>query len=265
MSAATSARRRPWASVLLLGLFVTIIVAVLTGLGVWQLERKAEKEALLAALDAKLSAPPMPLPPREAWPRLDKAANEYRTVTFPAEFLHEQEARVYGAASAFRPDVSGPGYWIFTPARLLGGSVVIVNRGFVPDGLQEPKSREQGQVRGVVEMTGALRWPETRGEFAPKDDPDHNLWYTRDLESMAKAKGWGTIAPFYVELATPVPPGGFPKPGVLKPTLPNNHLQYAITWFGLALVFALAFFAWARSRLRRPRPEARQERREPGF
>jgi surfeit locus 1 family protein len=261
MNTATVSYRRPWLSVLLLGLFVAAITAVLAGLGIWQVERKAEKEALLATLDTKLSAPPMALPPREAWARLDRAGNEFRSVTFPAEFLHDQEVRVYGAASAYRPDVSGPGYWIFTPARLLGGSLVVVNRGFVPDGRDDPRTREQGQVKGVVDIKGALRWPEAHGEFVPKDEPEHNLWYTRDLEAMAKAKGWSTIAPFYVELAAPVPPGGLPKPGVLKPSLPNNHLQYAITWFGLAAVFSLAFFVWAAGRLRRPR----RERREPGF
>jgi len=259
---AGASHRRPWLSVLLLGLFTAAVVAVLAGLGVWQVERKTEKEALLAALDVKLSAPPIPLPPREAWPRLDRAGNEFRSVTFPAEFLHDQEARVYGAASTYRPDVSGAGYWIFTPARLLGGSLVIVNRGFVPDGRDDPRTREEGQVKGVVEMTGALRWPEAHGAFVPKDEPEHNLWYTRDLESMAKAKGWSAVAPFYIELAAPTPPGGLPKPGVLKPTLPNNHLQYAITWFGLAAVFAIAFFFWAAGRLRRPR---RAARREPEF
>ncbi len=262
MSADVSSGGRPWLPVLGLGAVVAAVVAVLMGLGFWQVERKAEKEALLASLDAKLAAPPVALPPREQWGRLDRAGYEFRSVTFPAEFLHDREVRVYGAASAYRPDVSGPGYWIFTPARLLGGSIVVVNRGFVPDARKDPRTRAQGQMTGVVDLAGALRWPETRGEFTPKDEPEHDLWYTRDIEGMAAAKGWGAVAPFYLELAAPVPPGGLPKPGVIKPSLPNNHLQYSITWFGLAGTLLVVFFVWAAGRLRRrPSPP----RREPEF
>lgn len=217
---------------------------VLIGLGTWQVERKAWKEALIASLTERLGAPPRALPVARDWPSLDAAQDEYRRVTFTAAFDHGGEALVYGAASAFRPDVSGPGDWVFTPARLADGGVVMVDRGFVPEGRQDPKTRAAGQIAGPVAITGALRWPETRHWFTPKDDAAHNLWFTRDPQAIAAAKGLSAVAPFYVEQEAPVPPGGLPVPGKIVVNLPNNHLQYIITWYGLAAALAGVFLVW---------------------
>ena len=109
-------------------------VAILIGLGIWQLDRKVWKENLIATVTARLDRAPEDLPPRESWPQLVPADNEFARVKFPAEFLPGEEALVYTAGSAFRPDVQGAGYWVFAPARLAGGSVVLVDRGFVPAG-----------------------------------------------------------------------------------------------------------------------------------
>jgi len=245
-------RQRTW-----LGLLVPALLAfaVLVALGTWQIQRKAWKEGLIAALTERLAAPPQALPAAKTWPSLDRASDEYRRVKFDAEFDHAHEALVYGAASAFRPDVSGPGYWVFTPARFIDGSVVIVNRGFVPEGRQDPKSRAAGEIPGKVEIVGAMRWGD-RSWFAPDDEPAKNLWFARDPAAIAAAKGLGQgpdlVAPFYVEEEAPMPPGGLPQPGPIVVKLPDNHLQYAVTWYGLALVLAVVFIAWAFSS-RRPR------------
>jgi surfeit locus 1 family protein len=230
-----------------LGLLIPALItfAVLVGLGTWQIERKAWKEALIASLNARLDAPPRVLPAAAAWPSLEAANDEYRRVAFAATFDNAKAALVYAAPSAFRPDVTGPGYWVFTPARLADGSVVLVNRGFVPEGRQDPKSRGDGDTAGTVDLVGTMRWPESRHWFSPHDESDHNLWFTRDLAAIAAAKGLGGIAPFYVEQEGPVPPGGLPQPGKLVVDLPDNHLQYALTWFGLAIVLVVVFVAWA--------------------
>jgi surfeit locus 1 family protein len=233
------------------GLLVPALVgfAALIALGTWQIQRKAWKEGLIAVLTERLAAPPQVLPAARSWPSLDRAADEYRRVKFAAAFDYADEALVYGAASAFRPDVSGPGYWVFTPARLTDGSVVIVNRGFVPEGRQDPKSRSNGAVPGTIDVVGALRFGD-RSWFTPADEPAKNLWFARDPAAIAAAKGLGAkpgaVAPFYVEQETPAPPGGLPQPGKLAVSLPNNHLQYAVTWYGLALVLAVVFIVWAR-------------------
>jgi len=232
-----------------LGLLVPAILvfAVLISLGVWQVQRKAWKEGLVAMLTERLAAPPQGLPAPAAWLQLDQAGDEYRRVTFTATFDNSREALVYAAASAFRPDVAdaGPGYWVLTPARLADGGIVIVNRGFVPDGRKDPQTRPDGEVSGPLDMVGAMRWPEARHWFTPNDDPAHNLWFVRDPAAIAVAKGLGSLAPFYVEQEAPVPPGGWPQPGKLVVNLPDNHLQYALTWFGLAAVLVGVFVSWA--------------------
>jgi surfeit locus 1 family protein len=245
-------RKRSW-----FGLFVPALLAFagLIALGTWQVQRKAWKENLIASLTERLAAPVKELPPPADWPKLDRARDEYGRVKFEAKFDNGREALVFAAPSAFRPDAVGPGYWVFTPARLNDGGIVIVNRGFVPDGRQDPKSRSDGQVAGRVEITGALRWPGDRHWFTPNDDPAHNLWFTSDPGSIAAAKGLDSrenpVAPFYVEQEGPVPPGGLPQPGTLTVALPDNHLQYALTWYGLAAVLAVVFGVWTFS-ARRP-------------
>jgi surfeit locus 1 family protein len=220
---------------------------VLIALGTWQIERKAWKEGLIATLTQRLAAPASALPAPATWPSLDPAESEFRRVRFAATFDHGREALVYGAASAFRTDVSGPGYWVFTPAHLVSGDTVMVNRGFVPESRQDPASRAEGQVAGPTEIVGALRWPEQPRWFTPRADPAHNLWFARDPLEIAAAKGVGPVAPFYIEQEAPAPPGGLPRPGSLQVHLRNDHLQYALTWYGLALVLVVVFGAWVGS------------------
>lgn len=238
-------RNRSW-----FGLFVPAILvfALLIALGTWQIERKAWKENLIASLTERLAAPAKELPPQADWPKLDRARDEYSRVKFEATFDNGREAFVFAAPSAFRPDAEGPGYWVFTPARLNASGIVMVNRGFVPDGRQDPKSRSEGELAGPIEITGAMRWAGDRHWFTPNDNPAHNLWFTADTGSMAAVKGLESagnlVAPFYVEQEAPAPPGGLPQPGRLKVALPDNHLQYALTWYGLAAILAGVFGVW---------------------
>ena len=231
--------------------FAVVGTVILIGLGVWQLDRKVWKENLIKTVTSRVSRAPENLPARASWPQLAPEGNEYARVTFPAEFLEGQEALVYFAGSPFRPDVKGPGFWVFAPAQLAGGSIVLVNRGFVPIERKYPASRPGSATQGSVEIVGVMRWPEARGLFTPADDVAGNVWYVRDPKAMAAAKTWATAAPFYIDQEAPVPTGGLPLPGKLSVTLPDNHLQYAITWFGLALALAGVYTTWLVRRLRR--------------
>jgi len=223
-------------------------IGVLVALGIWQLDRKAWKENLIATVSARLNQPPQPLPARATWSSLTQADNEYRRVAFTAQFLPGEEALVYTAGSAFRPDVQGPGYWVFEPARLAGGSIVIIDRGFVPF-VGKGAAPHAAAPQGAVDIVGVMRWPDQRGLFTPADEPQNNVWYVRDPGLMAKALHWQDFAPFYIEQESPAPEGGLPKPGKLAVALPDNHLQYAITWFGLAAGLAGVYLVWLKRRL----------------
>ena len=242
-------RRKRKSSILDATLMTLAGLVILIGLGVWQLDRKVWKENLITTLNTRLGRAPEDLPPRASWAQLREDKEEFRRVVFPAEFLDGEEALVYTAGSPLRPDVKGPGYWVFAPARLAGGSIILVNRGFVPADRKDPGTRTEGAPHGTVDIVGVLRWPETRNSFTPADDPKNNVWFLRDSNSIAKFKTWLTAAPFYIDQEGPVPPGALPKPGKLEVRLPDNHLQYAITWFGLALALAGVFIVWLARRL----------------
>ncbi len=104
--------------------------------------------------------------------------------------------------------------------------------------------RGEGTPHGIVDVVGVMRWPEARGAFTPADDPKKNIWFLRDSKSIADFKKWATAAPFYIDQEEPVPAAGWPKPGKLEVRLPDDHLQYAITWFGLALALAGVYVVW---------------------
>ena len=239
---------------LLPGIFALLCLALFVGLGTWQLERKAWKDKLIATLTQRLSALPQPLPSAGSWDGLNPDDAEFRRVAFRAEFRdpvppnpRNHEARVYTAGSGLRDDIKEPGYFVFAPARLPDGRIVVVNRGFVA-GQPNAQTKPAPRPEGPVDIGGILRWPERRGWFVPGYDARNDVWYARTLFEMTSQKEWDTTAPFYVEQESPVPAGGIPKPGTLKLNLPNNHLQYALTWYGLAIVLLAVFAAWIRSR-----------------
>ena len=231
-----------------LAVIALIMVSVLTSLGLWQLRRKDEKHALIAALTERLAAAPVALPAAAQWASLRPAHDEFLRVTFSATFDAKPDVMVYSSGSAVRDDVSGPGTWAFLPARLADGRGVVINAGFVQNTMQDRAQQDRAAARLVtgapVTMTGYLRFPEHPGWFTPQADTRKRLWFTRDVPSMVQVLGWGEVAPFYVDLESPQPPSGIPKPGPLHVRLKDDHLQYAITWFGLALVVAGAFVAW---------------------
>jgi surfeit locus 1 family protein len=244
-----SAARTLRSGVLAPSLFALIMVAVLIGLGKWQLDRKVWKEGLIDALTQRLAAMPSELPPLTRWASLDPAADEFRRVRFAAELVPGARALVFTSGSPLRPDVSGPGYWVFALARLRAGGQIVIDRGFVPEGRQDPATLAAGEANGLIDMVGFMRWPEAPRWFTPQPDPAHNLWFLRDHRRMADAKNWGEVAPFYIDLESPQPPGGLPRAGPLEVHLPDDHLQYAITWFALAAAVAITFGFWLRGRL----------------
>ena len=140
-----------------------------------------------------------------------------------------------------------------TPLRLADGGIVIVNRGFVPAELKEPAKRAAGQIAGEVTLSGLMRRPETRNSFTPADEPDKNLWFTRDPAALAAHWGLRDVAPFSIDADATPNPGGWPKGGATVMKIPNNHLSYALTWFALAATLAAVTAVFIARRERTPR------------
>ena len=240
------------------GLFTLAMVAAFIGLGVWQLQRRVEKHALIEALTERLAATPVPLPPAAAWSSLNAEKDEFRRVHFRATFGAGSDVMVYSSGSAVRDDVSGPGTWAFIPARLPSGEIVVVNAGFVQNTMQDRPQQDRAVSRLLtdarVNLTGYIRFPESAGTLKPPENSAKRLWFTRDHLAMARALGWSdggeSIAPFYIDLESPVPDSGIPKPGPLEVHLKDDHLQYAITWFALAGAVVIAFGVWWRGQRR---------------
>jgi surfeit locus 1 family protein len=158
---------------------------------------------------------------------------------------------VYFSGSAVRTDISGPGTWAFMPAKLPNGDIVVINTGFVQNMMQD-RAQQDRAVKPLITgaslaLTGYLRFPEVAGLLTPRENLERRLWFARDHVAMAHKLGWeqaGRVAPFYVDLETPVPENGIPLPGPLEVHLKDDHLQYAITWFGLAGAVMITFGVW---------------------
>ncbi len=236
---------------LLVPALVTLISgALLVSLGVWQVHRLAWKENLLATIDARTRATPRPPPPPATWPMLKPGDYEYRRVVLTGTFDNGKETLVFGSTPY------GVGSYVMTPMHLRGGDrdagqdggTVLVNRGYVPPDHADPATRAAGEPSGVVRVVGLMRAPEHRGLFTPADDPTAGQYFSRDPAVLAAHDGLASVAPFTVDADTAANPGGWPRGGTTVIALPNNHLVYALTWFGTAFAVFAVFgnYAWRR-------------------
>jgi surfeit locus 1 family protein len=232
------------------------ILAVLLGLGTWQLQRRIWKEDLLAAMSARSALPPavdlskLDCRPAAGW--ADPC--EFRPVRLSVTFQHDQERHIFISVPPQADGVGGPGYWVFTPARTADGQGLYVNRGFVPERLKDVSVRAAGQIGGSVTLEGVLRRSETRGRFAGANDPKRNIYFIRSPEELSNLDGpeprpspdrmfnWA----YYIDMTGPPASGGLPRPLAGKIAIPNRHLEYALTWYGLALTWLV--IVWVRSR-----------------
>jgi len=206
-------------------------------LGSWQVQRHFWKEELNRERAAAAAAPAVDLPARVA----DPAALEFRPVRATGVFRHDRELFVNG-----RSQRGNPGYHVITPLERPGGETVLVNRGWVPYERKAPDRRAAGQVTGPVAVEGLLRDDARRGMFMPDNDPAKNVWFWYDLPAMSRAAGIDPPARFYVEAGPAPNPGGFPIGGQTLVTLPANHLQYALTWYALAVAVAAIYILYHR-------------------
>ena len=221
-------------------LFTAPAVLLLLGLGSWQIQRLYWKQDLIAQRQVAVSAAPI-----LATGNLEEDARgmEFRHVTDEGIFLHDKEIFLGATSEAGRQ-----GYQVLTPLLEPGGRIVLVNRGFIPAELKDPAKRAAGQILGTVRVQGLLRLPPAGKPtwFLPDNRPDLNYWFWVDLPAMSAADKRDRVASFYIDTDASPNPGGWPKGGVTRLALPNDHLQYAITWFSLAVALMVIYFLFHR-------------------
>ncbi|API56437.1 hypothetical protein BMW22_33710 (plasmid) [Rhizobium leguminosarum] len=233
----TSARRHYQVKRAIFAVCLVLLAAALSALGTWQVERLAWKRDLIGRVDQRVHAAPTPAPTRADWDKVNATDDEYRRVAAVGMLANDKETLVYASTAL------GPGYWVMTPLTLADGTSILVNRGFVPTDRRDPATRREGQPSGPAEITGLMRMTEPKGSLLQSNDVAADRWYSRDVVAIAEKRGVSAPAPYFIDADATANPGGLPVGGLTVIAFPNNHLLYAITWYGLAaMVLALLVF-----------------------
>ncbi|WP_280137186.1 SURF1 family protein [Aureimonas sp. Leaf454] len=227
-------------------------IAVLVGLGTWQMERLGWKNGLIATIEARVHAPPRPLEEVEA--EFARGGDvDYVPVLVSGRFLHADERHVLSTSGG------AAGWNVFTPLRLDDGRTLFVNRGFVAYDRKSAETRSGGQVEGAVAFAGIARnaLAEKPSSFVPDNDPVKNAFFWKHLPDLARGLPEADMAgllPFIVDAGPDTPSGaGGPVGGTTVVDIPNSHLQYAITWYGLAAVLSVMLVLLVLRQRRAPR------------
>ena len=231
----TRARRAAFAAAAL------IAALGLAALGVWQIERRAWKHELVAAVDARIHAAPVPAPGPARWDAVNARDDAYQRVAATGTFRHDRETLVQAVTDR------GPGFWVLAPLET-PGFTLLVNRGFVPNDRRDAATRAAGNVAGPVTVTGLLRVTEPGGAFLRSNDPAGGRWFSRDVTAIARARGLRNAAPYFVYADASPNPGGYPLGGLTVVRFRDHHMVYALTWFALSALSL--FFAWRLWRIR---------------
>jgi len=219
--------------VLLLGLTLVGIL-LFTALGVWQIERRTWKLALIEAVNKRVHAPPIAAPSAAEWRRRAPAEWQYRRVTVTGRFLHDRETLVQAATE------QGNGYWVLSPLVVTDGTCILINRGFVSPERADRRTRAEALPAASVRVTGLLRTSEPAGRLLRPNQPQQDRWYSRDVEVIGRKRGLACVAPYFIDADASPNSGGGPIGGLTVIAFPNNHLVYSLTWFSLALLCGYA-------------------------
>jgi len=210
-------------------LFVAPVFIVLIGLGAWQVDRLSWKEQLLTDIQVRLSEPAVKLSDFGSGDSVESW--NYRRGTATGTLLHQKS--VILLARTYKKHA---GAHVLTPLILSDRKAILVNRGWVPQGYAAPGVLSEAPVA----IKGIIRIPRNQGLFTPNNDPLSGQWYWIDLVALSLATGLDFF-PVILEMALGSDPAALPIGGQTLVDFPNNHLQYAVTWFGLATVLMVSF------------------------
>ena len=218
--------------------FTVPSLIILIGLGTWQVERLHWKENLIAERQTRSSSAPIELPAENA----ATGSYEFSKTRVAGNFRHDRE--MYLAARSLNGNI---GLHVVTPLRLADGSVILIDRGWVPTEKKDPSTRQAGELAGPVILEGLLRGSQKQSWLVPDNEPQNNVWFYVDIPEMAKWAGLDRVRPYFVEAGAAPNPGGYPIGGQSHIELPNNHLQYAIIWYSFAISLSVIYVIYHRN------------------
>ncbi|MEM1065625.1 MAG: SURF1 family protein [Pseudomonadota bacterium] len=193
--------------------------ALLIALGVWQVQRLEWKESVLSEIDARINASPVAVPDAP-----DAERDRFLPVTASGQFAEEE---IHVLVSTRQ---EGAGFRIISPFETEAGRRFLVDRGFVKDEL-----KGEARPSGEAAVTGNLHWPDEIDRFTPEPDLGANIWFARDVPALAEALGTEPV--LIVARASSLEDTGIRPLPIDSSGIPNDHLEYAVTWFGLAAVW----------------------------
>ena len=230
--------------------FITVgAVTLALGLGTWQVQRLFWKQALNETRLEKVKAPPLTALPKT----FDLKRDQFRRVQLTGRYLHGKEQ--FLAARSLR---GNPGWHLITPFAVEDGPTVLINRGWLPFSHKSPDTRPDSQIAGPRQVVGILRLPPGKNAFTPDNKPDEGGWFWVDLPAMAKRAGLADHPPYYIELLKGGAPGTYPLAAQTRIQARNEHLQYVVTWYSLAIGGIVIWLLWHRGRARELRAAKKQ-------
>ncbi len=218
-------------------LFTVPAIIALLGLGTWQVQRLQWKLGIIETIESRTKLSAIPLPANVS---IDPAALEYRPVTVRGRFRHDKELHLIATTKR-----GNAGYQVIVPFDRADGGAILVNRGWVPTDKKDQATRREGLVEGEVTVTGLVRKAWHQGWFVPDNSLERNVWFFGDAAGMAKAAGV-EVPPIFLDADATPNPGGLPIGGQTRLEIPNDHLGYALTWYGFAVVLAAIYFVYHR-------------------
>jgi len=204
-------------------------LAALLALGFWQLDRLNWKRGIIAEAERRLAHDPVPLPDT-----LDAGRDDYRPVSVEGRFDGDE---LYHLTSQ-KPH--GPGFDVIAPFVTAQGRRILIERGYVPQDQRDPAPRTAPD--GLQRIDGFLRWPDDVNRFTPDPDPGKRIWYARNVPSLADAAGTDPV----MIVQAPTGRADYPRGRAVAVKIRNHHLQYALTWFSIAVIWLIMTLIWMR-------------------
>jgi surfeit locus 1 family protein len=229
-----------------------LLFATFVALGTWQVHRRAWKLELIARVEQRVHGPAAAAPAAVQWSDVTAANSEYLHVRADGTFLNDSETLVQAATEL------GAGFWVLTPLRQADGTVVLINRGFVPPERRDRAAHGASEPTTPATVTGLLRMTEPRGGFLRRNDPGGNRWYSRDVQAIAASRGLSRVAPYFIDADANAGDPLAPVGGLTVVAFHNSHLTYVITWYTLALMVVAGMWILVREERRSRRESAPQ-------